>query len=81
MLMKHALKLMTVTLATLVMLAYTPHGYARSNDVPSVVTVSVPGVGLVDIQINRYENLVKTLETKRLWRFMDSPIAERPLSY
>jgi pimeloyl-ACP methyl ester carboxylesterase len=66
MLMKHALKLMTVTLATLVMLAYTPHGYARSNDVPSVVTVSVPGVGLVDIQINRYENPSKNAGNKTL---------------
>jgi pimeloyl-ACP methyl ester carboxylesterase len=65
-LMKHPLKLTTLTLATLVMLAYTPHAYGQSNDVPSIVTVFIPGGGIVDIQINNYENPSKNAGNKTL---------------
>ena len=54
--MKHPFKIITLTLAALVMLAYATHAYGQLNDVPSVVTVSLPGGGMVDIQINNYEN-------------------------
>jgi pimeloyl-ACP methyl ester carboxylesterase len=65
-LMKHPLKLMTLTLAALIMLAYAAHANGQSNDVPSVVTVSVPGAGIVDIQINNYENPSKNAGNKTL---------------
>ena len=64
--MKDPLKLMTLTLAALIMLAYAPHANGQSNDVPSVVTVSVPGAGIVDIQINNYENPNKNAGNKTL---------------
>jgi pimeloyl-ACP methyl ester carboxylesterase len=54
--MKHPLKINTLTLAALVMLACATHAYGQSNEVPSVVTVSLPGGGIVDIQINAFEN-------------------------
>jgi pimeloyl-ACP methyl ester carboxylesterase len=64
--MKHPSKIITLTLAALVMLAYATHAYGQSNDVPSVVTVSLPGGGMVDIQINNYENPGKKDGTKTL---------------
>jgi pimeloyl-ACP methyl ester carboxylesterase len=62
--MKHPLKINTLTLAALVMVACAPHAYA--NDVPSVVTVSLPGGGVVDIQIDNYENPSQNDGTKTL---------------
>jgi len=64
--MKHPFKIITLTLAALVMLAYATHAYGQSNDVPSVVTVSLPGGRMVDIQINNYENPRKKDGTKTL---------------
>ena len=64
--MKHPFKIITLTLAALVMLAYAMHAYGQSNDVPSVVTVSLPGGGMVDIQINNYENPNKNDGNKTL---------------
>jgi pimeloyl-ACP methyl ester carboxylesterase len=48
------------------MLAYATHAYGRSNDVPSIVPVSIPGGGIVDIQINNYENPNKNAGNKTL---------------
>ena len=64
--MKHPFKVTTLTLAALVMLAYATHAYGQSNDVPSVVTVSLPGGGIVDIQINIYKNPSKNDGNKTL---------------
>ena len=54
--MKHPFRIITFTLAALVILACATHAYAKSKDVPSLVSVSLPGGGIVDIQINNYEN-------------------------
>ena len=64
--MKHPFKIITLTLAALVMLAYATHAYGQSKDVPSIVTVSLPGGGMVDIQINNYENPSKNDGNKTL---------------
>jgi hypothetical protein len=81
--MKHPFKIITLTLAALVMLAYATHADGQSHDVPSVVTVTVslPRGGIVDIHINNYENPSKNDGNKALWLFMDSPIPERRLSH
>ena len=65
--MKHPFKIITITLAALVMLAYATHAYGQSHDVPSVVTVSLPGGGIVHIQINNYENPSKNDGNKTLF--------------
>ena len=67
--MKHPFKIITLTLAALVMLAYATHAYGQSHDVPSVVTVTVslPGGGIVDIQFNNYENPSKNDGNKTLF--------------
>jgi pimeloyl-ACP methyl ester carboxylesterase len=54
--MKHPSKVIRVTLAALVTLACATQAYGQSTEVPSVVTVSLPGGGIVDIQVNDYEN-------------------------
>jgi len=59
--MKDPFKIITLTFAALVTLAYTTHA-----DVPSIVTVSLPGGGIVDIQINNYENPSKSDGNKTL---------------
>ena len=65
--MKHPFKIITFTLAALVMLAYATHAYARSKDVPSLVSVSLPrGGGIVDIQIDNFENPRKNGGNKTL---------------
>ena len=64
--MKHPFKIMTFTLAALVMLAYATHGYANSKDVPSHVTVSLPAGEIVDIQIDNFENPNKNGGNKTL---------------
>ncbi len=66
--MKHpfALSLMKLSLAALVMLTCVTRVKGQSNDVPSLVTVSVPGAGLVDIQINSFENPSKSAGNKTL---------------
>ncbi len=64
--MKHPFKIFTLTLAALVMLASATQAYGRSNDVPSVITVSIPGAGLVDIQITNYESPNKNAGNKTL---------------
>ena len=68
--MKHPFKIMTFTLAALVMLAYATHEYANSKDVPSLVTVSLPGDEIVDIQvdiqIDNFENPNKNGGNKTL---------------
>jgi pimeloyl-ACP methyl ester carboxylesterase len=65
--MKHPFKIITLALAALVILAYATHAYGQSHDVPSVVTVSLPGGGIVDIQINNYENPRKNDGNKALF--------------
>ena len=81
--MKHPFKIITLTLAALVMLAYATHAYGQSHDVPSVSPS--PSLFLAaESSISRSittKILVKTMETKRFWLFMDSPIPERRLSY
>jgi pimeloyl-ACP methyl ester carboxylesterase len=64
--MKHPFKIITLTLAALVMLAYATHADGQSKDVPPIVTVSLPGGGIVDIQINNYENPSKNDGNKTL---------------
>ncbi len=64
--MKHPFRIITFTLAALVMLAYATHAYARSKDVPSLVSVSLPGGGIVDIQIDNFENPNKNGGNKTL---------------
>ena len=65
--MKHPFRIITFTLAALVMLAYATHAYARSKDVPSLVSVSLPGGGgIVDIQIDNFENPRKNSGNKTL---------------
>jgi pimeloyl-ACP methyl ester carboxylesterase len=64
--MKHPFKIMTFTLAALVTLAYPTHAYARSKDVPSLVSVSLPGGGIVDIHIDNFENPRKNRGNKTL---------------
>jgi pimeloyl-ACP methyl ester carboxylesterase len=54
--MKHPFKVIRLTLAALVTLACATQAYGQSTEVPSVVTVSLPGGGIVDIQVNNYEN-------------------------
>jgi pimeloyl-ACP methyl ester carboxylesterase len=63
--MKHPPKKNTLTLAALVMLACATHAYGQSN-VPSFVTVSLPGGGIVDIQIDNFENPRKKKGNKTL---------------
>ena len=65
--MKHPFKIITLTLAALVMLVYATHAYGQSKDVPSIVTVSLPGGGMVDIRINNYENPSKNDGNKTLF--------------
>src|SRR5262245_30285057 len=64
--MKHPFKIPTLALAALVMLAYATHAYGQSKDIPPIVTVSLPGGGIVDIQINNYENPSKNDGNKAL---------------
>jgi pimeloyl-ACP methyl ester carboxylesterase len=64
--MKHPFKIITFTLAALVTLAYATHAYARSKDVPSLVSVSLPGGGIVDIHIDNFENPRKKRGNKTL---------------
>ena len=64
--MKHPFKIITLALGALVMLAYTTHADGKSKDVPPNVTVSLPGGGIVDIQINNYENPSKNDGNKAL---------------
>jgi pimeloyl-ACP methyl ester carboxylesterase len=65
--MKHPFKIVTLTLAALVTLAYATHAYPRSKDVPSLVSVSLPGGGIVDIQIDHFENPRKNGGNKTLF--------------
>jgi pimeloyl-ACP methyl ester carboxylesterase len=64
--MKHPFRVITLALAALIMLAYATHAYGQSKDVPSIVTVSLPGGGMVDIRINNYENPSKNDGNKTL---------------
>jgi pimeloyl-ACP methyl ester carboxylesterase len=64
--MKRPFRIITLSLAALVMQAYAPHAYGKSTEVPSVVTVSLPGGGIVDISINNYENPRKNAGNKTL---------------
>jgi pimeloyl-ACP methyl ester carboxylesterase len=64
--MKHPFKIITFTLAALVTLAYATQAYARSKDVPSRVSVSLPGGGIVDIHIDNFENPRKNSGNKTL---------------
>jgi pimeloyl-ACP methyl ester carboxylesterase len=65
--MKHPFRVITLALAALIMLAYATHAYGQSKDVPPIVTVSLPGGGMVDIQINNYENPSKNDGNKTLF--------------
>src|SRR4030095_3314768 len=65
--MKHPFRVITLPLAALVMLAYATHADGQSKDVPPIVTVSLPGGGIVDIQINNYENPSKNDGNKTLF--------------
>jgi pimeloyl-ACP methyl ester carboxylesterase len=64
--MKHPFKIIAFTLEALVMLAYATHAYAKSKDVPSLVSVSLPGGGIVDIQIDSFANPNKNAGNKTL---------------
>ena len=64
--MKQPSKLIVFTLATLVMLVCAAQAYAQSSDVPSVVSVSLPGGGIVDIAINNFENPNKNAGNKAI---------------
>jgi len=64
--MKHVFKINTLALAALVMLAYATYAYAKSKDVPSLVSVSLPGGGIVDIKIDNFENPRKNSGNKTL---------------
>ena len=64
--MKQPSKLIVFTLATLVMLACAAQTYAQSSDVPSVVSVSLRGGGMVDIAINNFENPNKNAGNKAI---------------
>jgi pimeloyl-ACP methyl ester carboxylesterase len=65
--MKHPFKINTLTLAALVMLPYATPAYAKPKDVPSHVSVSLPGGGgIVDIQIDNFENRSKNAGNKTL---------------
>jgi pimeloyl-ACP methyl ester carboxylesterase len=65
-LMKHASNINTVTLAALVLLAFPTPVYARAREVPSVVSVSLPGGGTVDIRLDNFENPLKSAGNKTL---------------
>jgi hypothetical protein len=64
--MKHPLKIVALALAALVMLAYATYVDAKSKDVPSLVSVSLPGGGMVDIRIDNCENPSKNRRNKTL---------------
>jgi pimeloyl-ACP methyl ester carboxylesterase len=65
--MKHSFKINTLTLAALVMLPYATPAYAKPKDVPSLVSVSLPGGGgIVDIQIDNFKNPNKNAGNKTL---------------
>ena len=64
--MKQPFKIITFTLAALVTLAYATHAYARSKDVPRLVSVSLPGGEIVDIHIDNFENPRKNSGNKTL---------------
>jgi pimeloyl-ACP methyl ester carboxylesterase len=64
--MKHVFKINTLALAALVMLAYATYAYAKSKDVPSLISVSLPGGGIVDIKIDNFENPRKNSGNKTL---------------
>ena len=65
-LMKHPFKIVTLTLAALVMLPYATPAYAKPKDVPSLVSVFLPGGGIVDIKIDNFENPRKNSGNKTL---------------
>jgi predicted alpha/beta hydrolase len=64
--MKHPFRIITLTLAALIMLLYATHADAKSKNVPSLVSVSLPGGGTVDIQIDNFENPSKNGGDKTL---------------
>ena len=64
--MKHPFEVIRLTLAALVTLACATQAYGKSTEVPSVVTVSLPGGGAVDIQVNNFENPNKNDGNKAL---------------
>jgi pimeloyl-ACP methyl ester carboxylesterase len=64
--MNNACKINTVTLAALVLLGFPTHIYARRAEVPSLISVSLPGGGTVDIRINNFENPLKSGGNKTL---------------
>jgi pimeloyl-ACP methyl ester carboxylesterase len=63
--MKHPLKIIKSTLAALVILACAPHAYAETT-VPFLFSVFLPGGGIVDIQLDNYENPTKDAGSKTL---------------
>jgi hypothetical protein len=64
--MRHASKINGVTLAAFVLLAFPTHVYPRSREVPTVVSVRLPGGGTVDIGIDDFENPLKSAGNKTL---------------
>jgi pimeloyl-ACP methyl ester carboxylesterase len=64
--MNRPFKIIILTLAALVVLGYAAHASGQSNDIPSVVTVPLPGGGSVDIQIDIYDNPRKQSKNKTI---------------
>jgi pimeloyl-ACP methyl ester carboxylesterase len=64
--MKHPFKMNTLTLAALLILGCATYADAKSQDVPRLVRVSLPGGGTVDIQIDNFENPSKNSGNKTL---------------
>jgi pimeloyl-ACP methyl ester carboxylesterase len=62
--MNQSSKIIALILATLIMLAYADQASAQSKDVPSVITVSLPSGGTVDIRITSFENRNKNAGNK-----------------
>jgi pimeloyl-ACP methyl ester carboxylesterase len=63
---KHPLKTIAFTLAVLVMMAYANRAHAQLKELPILVSVSLPGGGVVDIQIDSFENPDKSGGNKTL---------------
>ena len=63
---KNPFNIVRSALVALVILAYAPLAYAKPKDVPSLVTVPLPGGGIVDVKIDHYENPNKNSGNKTL---------------
>jgi pimeloyl-ACP methyl ester carboxylesterase len=63
--MKHPLKITKLTLAALFILVCAPHAYAKLT-IPLLLSVSLPNGGIVDIQLDNYENPFTTAGNKTL---------------